>query len=122
MDCDFFKKTAGENIKIGRAENIVLLQNEGKTRIYPPKEEDMYVWLYGKTCSWVKHSWDDTIEVYCQKEPTVKMKKPPDIREDEYLQGYLDQIERAETDNEKRTILDKIYSDGFEDCAKEGWE
>lgn len=124
MDCYFFRKskTSLEPTKLGVAKDVSIIENKGKTRFYSPKD-NLYIHLTkDSTCSWVEHEFSDTVEVYCQREPTVKMKKPSDIREDEYLQRYLDQIKRVETDTEKITILDKIYSDGFEDCAKEVWE
>lgn len=123
MDCYFFRKGKSlEPTKLGVAKDVSIIENKGKTRVYPSKD-NLYIHLSkGSTCSWVEHQWSDTVEVYCQREPTVKMKKPSDIREDEYLQSYLDQIKRVETDSEKITILNKIYSDGFEDGAREGWE
>jgi hypothetical protein len=36
-----------------------------------------------------------------------------------YLENYLDCLKKLETDEEKLKILDKIYSDGFEDGANE---
>ena len=39
-----------------------------------------------------------------------------------YLKNYLDCLKKLETDEEKLKILDKIYSDGFEDGANEGKE
>jgi hypothetical protein len=39
-----------------------------------------------------------------------------------YLENYLDCLKKLETDEEKLKILDKIYSDGFEDGTNEGKE
>ena len=44
----------------------------------------------------------------------------PDDKSNEYLQKYLNKMQKAETETEKSNILDKIYSDGFEDGAVEG--
>ncbi len=49
----------------------------------------------------------------------ISLKKNADVKKDKYLQGFLDQIKQAKTDKEKLTILDNIYSNGFEDGANE---
>ena len=71
MDCEFFRKgTAIEPVKLGEAKDVILIENEGRTRLYSPKDK-LYIHIpRGSTCSWVKHQYDHndhTIEVYCQK-------------------------------------------------------
>ena len=39
---------------------------------------------------------------------------------DKYITRYLRAINKAKTNKEKKTIVDKIYNDGFSDGYNEG--
>jgi len=54
-----------------------------------------------------------------KKEIETNLKKNADVKKDDFLQGFLDKINKAKTDKEKLTILDSIYSNGFEDGVNE---
>ena len=76
MNCKLFAH--GEDIstgnKIAEVKDVVLLDNEGRTRLYYPHGNKVIFHIsprFGaepQVCRFVKHAYDHAIELYCQKD------------------------------------------------------